>query len=170
MTAADGDRALRVAFLCLGVMGAPMAGHLANAGLTMTVYNRTRGRADLWAAQYAGARVAVADTPAEAVHDATVVFACTGADADLREITLGPSGAFDAMRPGAVFVDHTTASATLARELAGEAARRGLGFLDAPVSGGQSGAEQGVLTIMVGGAPETYERVGPLLDHYARRH
>lgn len=160
----------RVAFLCLGVMGAPMAGHLAQAGLAVTVYNRTRSRAEEWVARRADLRVAAASTPAEAARDAEVVFACSGADPDLEAITRGPEGAFAGMVPGAIFVDHTTASATLARSLASEAAAGGLGFLDAPVSGGQSGAEQGALTIMVGGDEATYRRVAPLLDHYARKH
>ena len=177
----------RVAFLCLGVMGGPMAGHLARAGLSVTVYNRTRERAAEWAAAHAGFDVSLADTPAEAARGAEIVFACTGADADLREITLGAgaaanrdgnresgdpggTGAFAAMAPGSIFVDHTTASAGLARELAAAAAERGIGFLDAPVSGGQSGAEQGSLTIMLGGDETTYRRVAPLLDHYARKH
>ncbi len=164
----------RVAFLCLGVMGGPMAGHLARAGYEVRVYNRTRSRADAWAAAHREAhreaRVSVAATPAEAAEGAEVVFACTGADPDLREITIGPEGAFDAMAPGAIFVDHTTASASLARELAATAGARQIGFLDAPVSGGQVGAERGTLTIMIGGEPETYQRVAPLLDHYAKKH
>ncbi len=158
----------RLAFLCLGVMGAPIAGHLARAGHALTVYNRTRRRAESWARTHPDARIAA--TPAEAARGAQVVFACTGADPDLEAITLGPEGAFDAMDPGAVFVDHTTASAGLARRLAAEASRRGLGFLDAPVSGGQSGAENAALTIMLGGEAESYRRVAPLLDHYARKH
>lgn len=157
----------RVAFLCLGVMGFPMAGHLAAAGLDVTVYNRTPAKADAWRETYGGT---VAATPAEAACGAQIVFACSGADSDLREIALGDWGAFDAMERGAIFVDHTTASATLARELAGEAAARQLGWLDAPVSGGQAGAENGVLTIMIGGQAPTYERVAPILDHYARKH
>lgn len=157
----------RVAFLCLGVMGYPMAGHLARAGLDVRVYNRTPARAAAWRGAYRGT---LAETPAEAARGAEVIFACTGADPDLRAITLGPEGAFAAMEAGAIFVDHTTASATLARELAGQAAARGLGWLDAPVSGGQAGAENGALTIMVGGEASTYERVAPLLDHYARKH
>ena len=160
----------RVAFLCLGVMGGPMAGHLARAGLEVSVYNRTRARADAWVAAHPDARVSLAATPAEAAEGAEVVFACTGADADLRDITLGSSGAFEAMMRGTIFVDHTTASASLARELAAAAGALEIGFLDAPVSGGQIGAEQGTLTIMIGGDPETHRRVAPLLDHYARKH
>ena len=160
----------RVAFLCLGVMGGPMAGHLARAGLDVTVYNRTRTTAEAWQAEYADASVHVAATPAEAGANAEIVFACSGADPDLREITLGADGALDAMNEGAIFVDHTTASATMARELARECTSRGLGWLDAPVSGGQAGAENGVLTIMIGGEDATYQRVAPVLDHYARKH
>ena len=165
----------RVAFLCLGVMGGPMAGHLAKAGFKVTVYNRTRARADAWAEVYAEHQVHVAATPFEAARGADVVLACSGADPDLREITLGEGGgdkegAFAAMEAGSIFVDHTTASAGLARELASEAGARGIGFLDAPVSGGQAGAENGALTIMIGGEEPSYERVVPLLDCYARMH
>ncbi len=160
----------RIAFLCLGVMGGPIAGHLARSGLSVTVYNRTRLRAEAWAKMNSEYDVSVAASPAEAVRDAEVVFACTGADADLREITLGKEGAFAAMSSGSIFVDHTTASAAIARELASCAADLGIGFLDAPVSGGQSGAEQGALTIMLGGELSSYQRVAPLLEHYAKKH
>ena len=160
----------RVAFLCLGVMGFPMAGHLARAGLSVTVYNRTPERAERWVEVYGDGRIAVAATPAEAAREAEVVLACSGADPDLESITLGPGGAFDAMSAGAIFVDHTTASATMARSLSEAAVGRGLGWLDAPVSGGQAGAENGALTIMIGGEPETYARVVPILDQYARKH
>ncbi len=164
------SQARRVAFLCLGVMGGPMAGHLARAGLSVAVYNRTASRAKAWARAHSKFDVSVASSPAQAVLDAEVVFACTGADPDLREITLGEDGAFAAMSSGSIFVDHTTASATIARELAEIAAQRGIVFLDAPVSGGQSGAEQGTLTIMLGGDEPAYQRVTPLLDHYAKKH
>ena len=160
----------RVAFLCLGVMGGPMAGHLARAGYDVTVYNRTRATAEAWAKSHATDSVRVAETPAEAARDAQIVFACSGADEDLRSITLGESGAFDAMTRDSIFVDHTTASATLARELSVAAAERGLGWLDAPVSGGQAGAENGALTIMIGGEQAVYARVAPVLECYARRH
>lgn len=163
-------RVERVAFLCLGVMGGPMAGHLARSGLSVSVYNRTRSRADAWAEAHAEFDVSVASSPAKAARDAEVVFACTGADADLREIVLGQGGALVAMSAESIFVDHTTASATIARELADFAAECGIGFLDAPVSGGQLGAEQGALTIMLGGDASTYHRVAPLLDHYAKKH
>ncbi|MFK7898646.1 MAG: NAD(P)-dependent oxidoreductase [Myxococcota bacterium] len=160
----------QLAFLCLGVMGAPMAGHLARAGHVVHVYNRTRSRAEVWGEAYREHEIKIAATPAEAAREAEVVFACTGADPDLREIALGQEGAFGAMPQGSVFVDHTTASASIARELSREAAERGLGFLDAPVSGGQAGAEQGQLTIMLGGEEAVYDRVSPLLDHYAKKH
>jgi 3-hydroxyisobutyrate dehydrogenase-like beta-hydroxyacid dehydrogenase len=151
-------------------MGGPMSGHLARSGLSVAVYNRTRSRADAWAESHSEFDVSVASSPAKAARDAEVVFACTGADADLREITLGGEGAFAAMSSGSIFVDHTTASATIARKLCELAGECGIGFLDAPVSGGQSGAEQGTLTIMLGGDESTYQRVAPLLDHYAKKH
>jgi 3-hydroxyisobutyrate dehydrogenase-like beta-hydroxyacid dehydrogenase len=151
-------------------MGNPMAGHLARAGHRVTVYNRTAARAEAFVDAHAELDVHAAPTPARAAEGASIVFACTGNDDDLRAITLGAPGAFDAMSAGACFVDHTTVSAKLARELAEEAARRGLGWLDAPVSGGQAGAESGALTIMIGGAEADYARAGPLLDCYARKH
>ncbi len=160
----------RVAFLCLGVMGGPMAGHLARAGLSVVVYNRTAARASAWAEAHSEFDVAVAETPAQAARNADIVFACTGADSDLREITLGDEGALSAMSSGSLFVDHTTASATIARELAAVAEARGVAFLDAPVSGGQAGAEAGSLTIMLGGDQANYRRVAPILDHYAKKH
>jgi 3-hydroxyisobutyrate dehydrogenase-like beta-hydroxyacid dehydrogenase len=149
-------------------MGYPMAGHLARAGHELSVYNRTASRRDAWLAAHPGGRRGAA-SPAEAAAGADFVMACTGNDDDLREITLGPGGAFDAMAPGSCFVDHTTVSAALARELAGEASRLGFSFLDAPVSGGQAGAEQGALTIMVGGDEEAYGRAAPLLECYAKK-
>ena len=155
-----------VAFLGLGTMGFPMAGHLARAGHAVTVYNRTRDKAARWVAEHGGK---LAETPAAAARAADFVFACVGRDADVREVALGADGAFAALRPGAVFVDHTTASAALARELDAEARRRGAGCLDAPVSGGQSGAERGQLAILVGGEAESFERARPLLETYARR-
>ncbi len=154
-----------VAFLGLGVMGGPMAGHLAKAGHDVTVYNRTTARAEAWVAAHGGRSGA---TPAAAAAGAAVVLACVGNDADLRAVTLGPDGAFAAMAPGAVFVDHTTASADIARDLAGEAAARGLGFVDAPVSGGQAGAVNGALTVMCGGTEADYARAEPVIAAYAR--
>jgi 3-hydroxyisobutyrate dehydrogenase-like beta-hydroxyacid dehydrogenase len=154
-----------VAFLGLGVMGYPMAGHLARAGHHVTVYNRTRARAERWVAEHGGA---LAATPAEAAAGADFVLACVGNDDDVRDVTLGAAGAFESLREGAVFVDHTTDSAGLARELDVAARARHAGFLDAPVSGGESGAQQGVLTVMVGGEAATFEKARPLLDPYAR--
>jgi 3-hydroxyisobutyrate dehydrogenase len=155
----------RVAFIGLGVMGYPMAGHLTAAGHAVTVYNRTAKRAEAWVAQHGGAS---APTPAAAAQGAEIVFACVGNDDDLRAVTVGPDGAFAALGVGAVFVDHTTASAAVARELAEAAGGRGAGFVDAPVSGGQAGAEKGVLTVMCGGDPAAYARVEPVIAAYAR--
>jgi len=154
----------RVAFLGLGVMGHPMAGHLAKAGLDVTVYNRTAARAAQWVDEYGGR---AAPTPREAAEGADLVLACVGNDDDLRGVTLGPDGAFAGMEPDAVFVDHTTASADVARELSASAAGHGLHFIDAPVSGGQSGAQNGKLTIMCGGDAASFERVRSTLAHYA---
>lgn len=153
------------AFLGLGVMGGPMARHLATKGHDVVVYNRTATKALKWVAEHGGR---AAPTPREAAAGQDVVFACVGDDNDLRAVVLGPDGAFAGMKPGAVFVDHTTASADVARELAAEAAKRGLGFVDAPVSGGQAGAENGVLTIMCGGEPEAYATAEPIMAAYAR--
>ena len=155
----------KVAFLGLGVMGYNMAGHLAKAGHQVTVYNRTASKAARWTDEFAGQRAA---TPAEAADGNEIVFACVGNDDDVRAVTLGSGGAFDGMAAGAVFVDHTTASASVAQEVAAEAAGRGLGFLDAPVSGGEAGAVNGVLTVMVGGEPETFDRCRDVIDAYAR--
>ncbi|MEX2520950.1 MAG: NAD(P)-dependent oxidoreductase [Paracoccaceae bacterium] len=155
----------QVAFIGLGVMGYPMAGHLAKAGHRVTVYNRTAAKAKAWAEANGGA---AAPTPAAAAKGAEFVFACVGNDEDLRAVTTGPHGAFDAMDKGAVFVDHTTASAVVARELADIAGAAGFGFVDAPVSGGQAGAENGVLTIMCGGEAADFDRAAPLMDAYAR--
>jgi 3-hydroxyisobutyrate dehydrogenase len=146
-------------------MGAPPAGHLAKAGHEVAVYNRTRAKAESWVAKHGGR---LAATPAAAATGAELVFSCVGDDPDLREVALGANGALQSMAKGAVYVDHTTSSATLARELAAEAAKRGVAFLDAPVSGGQSGAENGVLTVMVGGDPQAFERAKPVISHFAR--
>jgi 3-hydroxyisobutyrate dehydrogenase-like beta-hydroxyacid dehydrogenase len=159
------DQNLKLAFIGLGVMGFPMAGHLAQAGYKVTVYNRTPAKADAWVAKYDGSS---APTPAQAARDADLVFACVGNDDDLRQVTIGEHGAFAGMKPGAIFADHTTASAQAARELYGIAKQRGFDFLDAPVSGGQQGAEKGVLTIMVGGDDATFEKAKPLMAHYGR--
>ena len=160
-----GDESRKVAFIGLGVMGFPMAGHLAAAGHAVTVYNRTASRAEAWLAKHPGQ---AEDTPAAAARGAGIVFACVGNDDDLRSVVLGPDGAFAGMAPDTVFVDHTTASAQAARELSAAAGERGLGFLDAPVSGGQAGAENGALAVMVGGDEPTFERVRGVMDCYAR--
>lgn len=154
-----------VAFIGLGVMGYPIAGHLASAGHRVTVYNRTASRAEAWVGEHGGRAAA---TPREAASGARFVFACVGNDDDVRSIALGNEGAFAGMDAGAVFVDHTTTSAELARELAGTASQDGVGFVDAPVSGGQAGAENGVLTVMCGGKVEDFDRAAPVIDAYAR--
>ena len=156
----------RISFLGLGIMGGPMARHLVNAGHDVTVYNRTTEKAAAWVAAHGGKS---APTPAEAAKDADAVLACVGADADLRAITLGPEGAFAAMAPGALFIDHTTVSAAVARELAHEGQGRGLHILDAPVSGGQAGAENGQLTIMCGGTEAAFAAAEPIMAAYAKR-
>ncbi len=156
----------KVAFIGLGVMGYPMARHLAvKGGHDMVVYNRSGAKADTWVAAHGGRR---APTPAEAAEGRDVVFSCVGNDEDLRAVTVGPDGAFAAMRPDAVFVDNTTASADVARELYAAAQAGGFHFLDAPVSGGQAGAENGVLTVMVGGDAEPFARVEPVIQAFAR--
>ncbi len=158
--------AFHVAWLGLGVMGFPMAGHLVRkGGHSVTVYNRTASKAERWREVYQNS---TAPTPAVAVAGADFVFACVGNDADIKSVALGPDGAFAAMKKGAIFVDHTTASATVARELHAEAKARGLGFVDAPVSGGQAGAENGLLTVMCGGDAGDYNRVEPVIASYAR--
>jgi 3-hydroxyisobutyrate dehydrogenase len=156
----------KVAFLGLGVMGFPMAGHLVASGShEVTVYNRSADKAEKWIAQYGGRRAA---TPREAAEGQDVVIACVGNDDDLRQVTLGATGALAGVKPGAVFVDHTTASAEIARELYAVAKDRGFHFVDAPVSGGQAGAENGVLTVMCGGDAEAFARVEPVIACYAR--
>jgi 3-hydroxyisobutyrate dehydrogenase len=156
----------KVAFLGLGVMGFPMAGHLkTKGGHDVTVYNRTAAKADKWVAQFGGRRAA---TPQEAAGGQDFVMACVGNDNDLREVTLGANGAFAGMTKGAVFVDHTTASAEIARELCAQAKTRGFDFVDAPVSGGQAGAENGVLTVMCGGDAGPYGRAETVIAAYAR--
>ena len=155
----------KVAFLGLGVMGYHMAGHLAKAGHDVTVYNRTGSKAARWTDEFGGTRKA---TPAEAAAGNGIVFACVGNDDDVRSVTVGEGGAFEGMSTGAVFVDHTTASADVAREVAAVAAQRGIGFLDAPVSGGEAGAVNGVLTVMVGGEQDVFDRCSGVIDAYAR--
>src|SRR5690606_9951852 len=155
---------LNVAFLGLGVMGYPMAGWLSKAGHDVTVYNRTTKKAERWTSEHRGT---LAATPADAAAGKDIVFTCVGDDPDLREVVLGRGGALAAMKNGAVFVDHTTASAGVAREIAAAGAERGVECLDAPVSGGQAGAEQGKLTVMVGGEPEPFARAEPVIRAYA---
>jgi len=156
----------KVAFIGLGVMGYPMAGHLkAKGGHEVTVYNRTAAKAEKWAAQHGGRR---ATTPKEAATGQDFVMCCVGNDDDLREVTLGADGAFHGMSKGAIFVDHTTASAEIARELAAAGKARGFDFVDAPVSGGQAGAENGILTVMCGGEAGPYARTEPVIAAYAR--
>jgi len=157
---------MRTAFLGLGLMGYPMAGHLVRAGHAVAVYNRTREKARRWVKEYGGR---LAGTPAAAARGAEIAFACVGRDDDVRAVTLGPDGAFAAMAEGAVFVDHTTASATLARELAAHAAQRGFGFVDAPVSGGEQGAKNGQLTVMCGGSQSDFATAEPVIAAYAKR-
>ncbi len=161
----ESTTARRVAFLGLGVMGHPMAGHLARAGHDTAVYNRTAARAAAWTAEFGGS---AARTPREAAAGADAVFACVGNDDDLRAVTLGPDGAFAGMKPDAVFVDHTTASAEVARELYQAARSRGLHFIDAPVSGGQAGAVNGALTVMCGGDPAPFDAIKPVALSFAK--
>jgi 3-hydroxyisobutyrate dehydrogenase len=155
-----------VAFIGLGVMGYPMAAHLKNkGGHDVTVYNRTSATAEKWVAQHGGT---LAKTPAEAAKDKDFVFCCVGNDDDLRSVTIGAQGAFQSMKKGAIFIDNTTASAEVARELDEKAKAAGFCFLDAPVSGGQAGAENGVLTVMVGGEEQAFEKAKPVIDAFAR--
>ena len=164
----DKDIAMeKVAWLGLGVMGFPMAGHLSVRGShEVTVFNRTAAKAGAWVAAHAGGSAAA--TPADAACDAAFVFACVGNDDDLRAVTTGPNGAFQSMKRGAIFVDHTTSSATVARELAAAAAAKGLAFLDCPVSGGEAGAKAGTLTVMAGGDKEAFQKAEPVIQSYAR--
>ena len=156
---------MKLAFLGLGVMGFPMAGHLAKAGHEVAVYNRTAAKARAWTEQYKGSARA---TPSEAAPGAELVFTCVGNDDDVRQVVLGDHGALAGMSKGAILVDHTTASAELARELDQAAKARGLGFLDAPVSGGQAGAQNGTLTVMVGGEAASFARAEKVMAHYGR--
>jgi 3-hydroxyisobutyrate dehydrogenase len=169
----DASSLAKVAFLGLGVMGYPMAGHLASAGHQVTVYNRTATKSVAWCAEFARASSpkgahSHASTPRLAVHDADIVFCCVGNDEDLRSVTVGPDGAFAGMKPGAIFVDHTTASASIARELGAAAQHMGLQFIDAPVSGGQAGAQNGMLTVMCGGQAAAFEVAKPVAMAFSR--
>jgi 3-hydroxyisobutyrate dehydrogenase len=157
--------ARKVAFLGLGVMGFPMAGHLALAGHRVTVYNRSAAKREAWCQEFGGTAAA---TPREAVADCELVFCCVGNDDDLRSVALGEQGAFSGMQAGTVFIDHTTASANVARELSAEAAKRGLQFVDAPVSGGQAGAQNGLLTVMCGGEQSAFDAAKPVAMAFSR--
>ena len=159
------EQTLRAAFVGLGVMGYPMAGYLAKAGHDTVVFNRTTAKADDWVAACGGRR---AETPAAAARDADIAFVCVGNDDDVREVILGEQGVLAGLGAGGIVVDHTTASARLAREIHGRAAQQDVGFLDAPVSGGQAGAENGQLTVMVGGDAEVFELARPVIDCYAK--
>lgn len=155
----------KVSFIGLGVMGFPMAGHLQNSGYQVTVYNRTQQKAQAWVEMYGGEMAA---TPAAAAKDSDIVFVCVGNDEDLKQVVLGASGAFSGMKANAILVDHTTASASVARELAEQSKSIGLSFLDAPVSGGEAGAVNGQLTIMVGGEQSAYDAIEPVMQAYAK--
>ena len=156
----------KVSFIGLGVMGYPMAGYISKAGHDVTVYNRTKSKAEKWIKDFKGK---IADTPKEAAKESEFIFSCVGNDNDLREVTLGANGLFHSAKKGAVYIDNTTASAEIARELYKEAKTKGFDFLDAPVSGGQAGAENGALTVMVGGDEGSYKKAEPIIDCYSKK-
>ena len=156
----------KVSFIGLGVMGYPMAGYISKAGHDVTVYNRTKSKAEKWIKDFKGK---IADTPKEAAKESEFIFSCVGNDNDLREVTLGANGLFHSAKKGAVYIDNTTASAEIARELYKEAKKKGFDFLDAPVSGGQAGAENGALTVMVGGDESSYKKAEPIIDCYSKK-
>ena len=156
----------KVSFIGLGVMGYPMAGHIAKAGHDVKVYNRTKSKAEKWVKEYKGS---LADTPKEAAKDRDFVFTCVGNDNDLREVTLGENGLFHSIKKKAVYIDNTTASAEIARELYKNAKSKNFHFLDAPVSGGQAGAENGALTVMIGGEEESFKKASPIIDCYSKK-
>ena len=156
----------KVSFIGLGVMGYPMAGYISKAGHDVTVYNRTKSKAEKWIKDFKGK---LAETPKEAAKDSEFIFTCVGNDNDLREVTLGANGLFHSANKGAVYIDNTTASAEIARELYKEAKKKGFDFLDAPVSGGQAGAENGALTVMVGGDESSYKKAEPIIDCYSKK-
>jgi 3-hydroxyisobutyrate dehydrogenase len=156
----------KVSFIGLGVMGYPMAGHIAKAGHDVKVYNRTKSKAEKWVKEYKGS---LADTPKEAAKDRDFVFTCVGNDNDLREVTLGENGLFHSIKKKAVYIDNTTASAEIARELYKNAKSKNFHFLDAPVSGGQAGAENGALTVMIGGDEESFKKASPIIDCYSKK-
>jgi len=155
-----------VAFIGLGVMGYPMAGYISKAGHNVTVYNRTAAKAEKWIAEYKGSK---ADTPAKAAEGADFVFTCVGNDNDLREVTFGENGIFKTIKSGSIYIDNTTASATIAREINEHAKKNNFGFLDAPVSGGQAGAENGALTVMIGGEQSDYDKAKDVVDCYSKK-
>ena len=156
----------KVSFIGLGVMGYPMAGYISKAGHDVTVYNRTKSKAEKWIKDFKGK---IADTPKEAAKESEFIFSCVGNDNDLREVTLGANGLFHSAKKGVVYIDNTTASAEIARELYKEAKKKGFDFLDAPVSGGQAGAENGALTVMVGGDESSYKKAEPIIDCYSKK-
>ena len=156
----------KVAFIGLGVMGYPMAGYISKAGHNVTVFNRTTSKADNWLKEYKGSK---ADTPAKASEGADFVFTCVGNDNDLREVTFGDNGIFKTIKQGSVYIDNTTASATIAREIYDYSKKNGFGFLDAPVSGGQAGAENGALTVMIGGDQESFDKAKDIIDCYSKK-
>ena len=156
----------KVSFIGLGVMGYPMAGYISKAGHDVTVYNRTTSKAEKWIKDFKGK---ISDTPKEAANESEFIFSCVGNDNDLREVTLGANGLFHSAKKGVVYIDNTTASAEIARELYKEAKTKGFDFLDAPVSGGQAGAENGALTVMVGGDEGSYKKAEPIIDCYSKK-
>ena len=155
-----------VAFIGLGVMGYPMAGYISKAGHNVTVFNRTAAKADKWISEYKGSK---ADTPSKAAENADFIFTCVGNDNDLREVTFGENGIFKTIKKNAVYIDNTTASATIAREIYDYAKKNNFGFLDAPVSGGQAGAENGALTVMIGGDQTDYDKASSIIDCYSKK-
>ena len=156
----------KVSFIGLGVMGYPMAGYISNAGHNVTVYNRTKSKAEKWIKDYKGQ---LAETPKDAAKDADFVFTCVGNDKDLEEVTIGKNGLYNSIKKGSVYIDNTTASANIARKLYASAKAHGFGFLDAPVSGGQAGAENGALTVMVGGDESDFKKAEPIIDCYSKK-
>ena len=156
----------KVSFIGLGVMGYPMAGYISKAGHNVTVYNRTKSKAEKWIREYEGK---IAETPEEAAKDSDFVFTCVGNDDDLKEVAIGKKGIFNTIKKNSVYIDNTTASATVAKEFYLKAKNQGVGFLDAPVSGGQAGAEKGALTVMVGGDKEVFERAQPIINCYSKK-
>ncbi len=156
----------KVSFIGLGVMGYPMAGYISKAGHNVTVYNRTTAKADKWISEYKGKK---ADTPAKAANGSDYIFTCVGNDNDLREVTFGDNGIFKTIKKDAIYIDNTTASATIAREIYAHSKKNGFGFLDAPVSGGQAGAENGALTVMIGGDQESFDKAKDKIDCYSKK-